>query len=73
MEVGTTMKSNKKSMHALEDYLEVHDSLVVMLQKMKGVEQPLSTSIVQPIIHGKIEFATPKILQECFGRFSVTR
>jgi hypothetical protein len=31
MEVGTTMKSNKESMNALEDYLEVCDSFVVML------------------------------------------
>ncbi len=37
MEVGIIMKSNKKSMHALGDYLEVYDSLVVMLQKMKEV------------------------------------
>ncbi len=31
MQVGTTVKSNKKSMCALEDYLEVYDSIVVML------------------------------------------
>jgi hypothetical protein len=31
MEVGTIVKSNKESMHALEDYLEVCDSFVVML------------------------------------------
>jgi hypothetical protein len=69
MEVGTTMKSNKESMNALEDYLEVRDSFVVMLQKMKEVGQPLSTSIIQPIIHGMIEFAALQILQEGPGRF----
>jgi hypothetical protein len=73
MEVGTTMKSNKKSMHAFEDYPKVCHSLVVMLQKMKKVGQPLSTSIVQPIIHGMIEFVAPKILQEGLGGFLVTR
>ncbi len=30
VEVGTTVKSNKKIMHALEDYLEVCDSFVIM-------------------------------------------
>jgi hypothetical protein len=73
MEVGTRMKSNKESMHALEDYSKVRDSLLVMLQKMKEVGQPFSTSIVQPIIHGMMEFAAPKILQESLGGFSVTR
>ncbi len=46
VQVGTTMKSNKKSMRALEDYLEVCDSLVVMLQKMREVGLPLSNGIV---------------------------
>jgi hypothetical protein len=73
MKVGTTMKSNRESMHALEDYLKVCDSLVVMLQKMKEVGQPLSTSIVQPIIHEMIKFVAPKILQEGLGGFSITR
>jgi hypothetical protein len=40
------VKSNKESMHALEDYLEVCDSFVVMLWKIKEVKQPLSTSIM---------------------------
>jgi hypothetical protein len=46
MKVGTTMKSNKKSMHALEDYLKFCDLVVVMLRKMKEVGQPLSIGIV---------------------------
>jgi hypothetical protein len=37
MEVGITMKSKKKSMYTLGDYLKVCDSLVVMLQKMNEV------------------------------------
>jgi hypothetical protein len=37
MEVGIIMKSKKKSMHNNGHYLEVCDSLVVMLQKMKEV------------------------------------
>jgi hypothetical protein len=45
--LGTKVKSNKKkSMRALKDYLEVCDSLVVMLQKMRKVGQPLSMGIV---------------------------
>jgi len=73
MEVGTTMKSNKKSMHALEDYPKVCDSLIVMLQKMKEVGQLLSISVMQPIIHEMIKFVTPKILQEGLGGFLVTK
>jgi hypothetical protein len=62
MGVGTTMKSNKKSMHALEDYLKVHDSLVVMLWKMRKIGQSLSIGIVQPIFHGMIKFVALNIL-----------
>jgi hypothetical protein len=40
------MNSNKKSMHALEDYPKVCDSFVVMSWKIKEVKQPLSTSIM---------------------------
>ncbi len=63
MEVGTTMKSNKESTHALEDYPKVCDSLVFMLWKMKKVKQPLSIGIVQPIFHEMIESAALEILQ----------
>ncbi len=56
------MKSNKESMHALEDYPKVCDSLVFMLRKMKKTKQPLSIDIVQPILRGMIESTTPKIL-----------
>jgi hypothetical protein len=31
VKVGITLKSNKESMHALENYPKVHDSLLVML------------------------------------------
>ncbi len=35
VELGTSMKSNKKSMHVMKNYPEVCDSLIVMLRKMK--------------------------------------
>jgi len=55
-------------MHALEDYLEVHDSLVAMLPKMKKVGHALSPNIVQPIFHGMIKSTTLQIWQlEGFG------
>jgi hypothetical protein len=63
MEVGTIVKCNKESMHALEDYPKVCDSLVFMLRKKKKTKQPLSIGIVQPILHGMIESTTLKILQ----------
>jgi len=31
VDIGTSMKSNKKTMHVVKDYLEVCESLVVML------------------------------------------
>ncbi len=72
--LGTKVKSNKKkSMRALKDYLEVCDSLVVMLQKMRKVGQPLSMGIVQPIIHGMIESTALIILQESPRRFTITK
>ncbi len=54
-----TVKSNKESMHALENYPKVHNSLVVMLRKMREVGQLFSTGIVQPIFRGIIESLTP--------------
>jgi hypothetical protein len=49
VEVGTSMKSNKKSMHVVKDCPKVCDSLVVMLLKMKKIGQLLSVDIMQPI------------------------
>ncbi len=48
-----------------------------MLHKMRSVRQPLSTSMVQPILRGMIESLVPKILHNGFfrnghGRFVVT-
>jgi hypothetical protein len=61
-------------MHALEDYLEVHDSLVAMLQKMKQVGHALSPDIVQPNFHGMIKSTTLEILQfEGLRGFTITR
>ncbi len=44
-----------------------------MLQKMRSVGQPLSTSMVQPILRGMIESLAPKILYNGHGGFVVTR
>lgn len=61
-------------MHALEDYQDVRDSLVAMLQKMKKVGHALSPNIVQPIFHGMIKCTTLQILQlEGLGGFTITR
>jgi len=38
MEFNTTMKPNKSTIYTLEEYLELHDSFIAMLQKMKRVE-----------------------------------
>jgi hypothetical protein len=46
-------------MHALENYPKVHDSLVVMLRKMREVGQSFSIGIVQPIFCGMIESIAP--------------
>ncbi len=44
-----------------------------MLQKMINVGQPLSTSMVQPILRGMIESLAPNILCNGHGGFVVTR
>jgi hypothetical protein len=46
MEVWTIVNSNKEFMHALEDYLEICDSFVIMLRKMKKIGQLLSIGIM---------------------------
>jgi hypothetical protein len=56
------MKPNKKTIYALEEYLELQDSFIAMLQKMRWVEQSISISIVQPIFRGMIKSSTPEIL-----------
>jgi hypothetical protein len=71
VEVGTSMKSNKNSMHVMKDYPEVCDSLIVMLRKMKKVVQLLSTSIMQPIFHGMKKFVAFDILHEGPGEFTI--
>ncbi len=58
-------------MHVMKDYPEVCDSLVVMLRKMKKVVQLLSTSIMQLIFHGMINFVTFDILHEGLGEFTI--
>lgn len=56
------MKPNKETIYALEEYLELQDSFIAMLQKMRQVEQPISINIVQPILRGMIKFSTLEIL-----------
>ncbi len=51
---GTTMKIPKQNLLELKEYLELHDEIMHVLQKMKEVNQPLSTRIVQPILKGVI-------------------
>jgi hypothetical protein len=38
VDFNTTMKPNKETIYTLEEYLELHDSFIAMLQKMKQVE-----------------------------------
>ncbi len=73
MEVGTSIKFNKKSMHVMKNYLEVCHSLVVMLRKMKKIGQLLSIGSMQPIFHRMIEFIAFEILHEGLGGFTVIR
>jgi hypothetical protein len=51
---GTTMKIPKQNLLKLKEYLELHDEIMCVLQKMKEVNQPLSTRIAQPILKGVI-------------------
>ncbi len=63
-----------ESMHALEDYPKVRESLVAMLQKMKKFGHLLSPNIVQPIFHGMIKSTPLEILQlGGLGGFTITR
>jgi hypothetical protein len=55
VELDTTVKPNKETIHALEEYLELCDFFIAMLQEMKQIGQSLSTSIVQPILRGMIK------------------
>jgi len=48
------MKIPKQNLLKLKEYLELHDEIMCVLQKMKEVNQPLSTRIVQPILKGVI-------------------
>jgi hypothetical protein len=57
----------------IEEYSTLRDELVIVLQKMKNVGQPLSTSMAQPILRGMIESLAPEILCNGHGGFVVTR
>jgi hypothetical protein len=48
------MKVLKQNLPKLEEYPELHDEMVCVLQKMKKANQPLLICIVQPILKGFI-------------------
>jgi len=47
--------------------------MVSLLEKMRKVAQPLSTSIVQPIFKSKIQSIALKFIKPRCGRFTITR
>jgi hypothetical protein len=47
---GTIVKHLKQHLPFFKKYHKLQDDLVAMLQKMRNVGQPLSISIVQPIL-----------------------
>jgi hypothetical protein len=63
----------KQHLPIFKKYPTLRDELVTMLQKMRSVGQPLSTSVVQPILTSMIESFSPKILCNGHGGFVVTR
>jgi hypothetical protein len=67
------MKDLKQHMPILEEYLVFRDELVTMLQKMRSVGQPLSSSVVQPILKGMIESFVLEILHNGHGEFVVIK
>jgi hypothetical protein len=72
-EKNTTMKHLKQHMPILEEYPTLQDELVTMLQKMRSVGQPLSTSLVQPILKGMIKSFALEILHNGPGGFVVIK
>lgn len=43
LELDTILKPNKETIHALEEYLELCEFFISMLQKMKQIGQPQLT------------------------------
>jgi hypothetical protein len=67
------MRHLKQHLPILKEYPTLQEELVIMLQKMRSVEQPLSTYAVQPILRGMIESLAPEILCNGHGGFIITR
>jgi len=72
IEMGSTFQCKKHNLPALEEYHELKDAFVTMLQKMKMVTQPLTTYIVQPIICGMIQSLAPHVIHDTSKGFKVT-
>ncbi len=68
-----TVIKHLKHLPILKEYPTLWNELVTMLQKMINVGQPLSTSVVQPILRGIIESLTPKIFYNGHGGFIISR
>jgi len=67
------MKNPKQNMPKLEEHPTLKDEMVCILQKMKKIGQPLSISIVQPILKGMIQSITLEFIRPRCGGFIVTR
>jgi hypothetical protein len=67
------MKNPKQNMPKLEEHPKLKYEMVCILQKMRKVGQPLSTSIAQPILKGMIQSIIPKLIRPRRGRFTITR
>jgi hypothetical protein len=66
---GTIVRHFKQHLSFFKKYPTLQDDLVTMLQKMRSVGQPLSTSIVQTILRGMVECLALEILQTSHGGF----
>lgn len=67
------MRHLKQHLPILEVYPTLRNELVIMLQKMINVKQPLSTFVIQPILRSMIESLAFEILCNGHGGFVVTR
>jgi hypothetical protein len=70
---GLVVKTPKQNLPKLEKYLEFHDEIVHVLQKVKEAGQLLSIRIVQPILKGIIQSFVPQLIRPKHGGFNVTR
>ncbi len=70
--MGFTFQCKNHNLHVFEEYHELRDVFVTMLQKMKMVTQPLTTCIVQPIFCGMIQSLTQHVIHDTPRGFKVT-